>query len=85
MNEPEYFYLNPLSSVIDENKIMIKTEQPFIGLGSIIYWEINYLPIKCYFNDIRIANINDYKIDKFFLLVHIRVKLIYIYIYIYIY
>ena len=35
MNEPEYFYLNPLSSVIDENKIMIKT-------GTAIYWLRQY-------------------------------------------
>ena len=66
MNEPEYFYLNPLSSVINENKIMKKIEQPFIGFGGNIYWEKIYLPIKCYINDITITNIDDYKIDKFF-------------------
>ena len=65
MDEPEYVMLNPVCSVIDEQKIMRREHQPYLLLGGGIGWETVYNPIKCYFSNIDITNIKEYALDKF--------------------
>ena len=65
MDEPEYVMLNPVCSVIDEQKIMRREHQPYLLFGGGIGWETVYNPVKCYFSNIDITNIKDYALDKF--------------------
>ena len=65
MDEPEYVMLNPVCSVIDEQKIMMRGHEPYLRIGGGIGWETVYNPIKCYFTNIDITNIKEYKLEDF--------------------
>ena len=66
MNKLEYVVLNPVSNVLNEQKIMKRDHEPYLRIGGGIGWETVYNPIKCYFTNIDITNIKDYSLDNFF-------------------
>jgi len=67
MSEPGYVVLNPVSNVLNEQKIMRRTHQPYLRIGGGIGWKTVYNPIKGYFTNIDITNIKDYALDRFFI------------------
>jgi len=66
MSDPEYIVLNPVSNILNEQKIMTRGHEPYLRIGGGIGWKTVYNPIRCYFKNIDITNIKNYRLEKFF-------------------
>ena len=65
MKKMKYLQLNPVCNIFDEDKIWMRSAEPYLDFSNQIRWKPIYVPKKCYFKDMDITNIKDYGLDNF--------------------
>ena len=65
MKKMKYLQLNPVCNIFDEDKIWMRSAEPYLDIDRQIRWRPIYVPKKCYFKDTDMTNIEDYRLDKF--------------------
>ena len=61
----EYIQLNPACNIFDEDKIWMRSAEAYLDFSNQIRFRTIYVPKKCYFKDMDMENIKDYRLDKF--------------------